>query len=230
SFNDWDPNNLPLKKTVTGWEVPLYLAEGTHAYKFVVDGKWIADPTNNETIPDGQGNVNSVIRLGKPHLFRLNGYENAREVMLVGSFNDWREFELPMKKTANGWETTYTLGDGNYEYKFKVDGKWMSDPANPTSSPSSGNSYLIIHPNYTFRLKGFKDAKEVYLAGDFNHWDPKAYAMKREGDEWVFPVHLSTGKHLYKFVVDGEWIIDPHNKLWEQNEHHTGNSVIWMEK
>ena len=54
--------------------------------------------------------------------------------------------------------------------------------------------------------------------------------MKKEGDEWVFPVHLSVGKHLYKFIVDGEWIKDPLNKLWEQNEHRTDNSIVWIDK
>jgi Glycogen recognition site of AMP-activated protein kinase len=54
--------------------------------------------------------------------------------------------------------------------------------------------------------------------------------MKRVGDEWIFNVHLYPGKHLYKFIVDGKWILDPGNKLWEQNEDNTGNSVVWMEK
>ena len=230
SFNNWKPDQLLMKKTSFGWQLPLYLAEGTHTYKFVADGSWYADEKNPEKLPDGQGDFNSVLRIGKPYLFKLNGFANARQVILTGSFNGWREDELLMHKTVNGWELPYTLGPGNYEYKFKVDGRWMSDPANKMTSAESGNSFLIIHPNYTFRLKGFKDAKQVFLAGDFNNWDPKAYAMKREGDGWVFTVHLSPGKHLYKFIVDDKWIIDPANKLWEQNEYGTGNSVIWMEQ
>jgi 1,4-alpha-glucan branching enzyme len=111
-----------------------------------------------------------------------------------------------------------------------VDGKWVSDPANVMTSPGSGNSFLIINPNYTFLLKGFTNAKDVFLAGDFNDWDPKAYRMKKEGNQWIFPVHLSVGKHLYKFVVDGQWITDPGNKLWEQNEYSTGNSILWIEQ
>jgi 1,4-alpha-glucan branching enzyme len=230
SFNGWKPDGLPMQKTATGWELPLYLAEGTHTYKFVADGTWVADPGNAETVPDGTGGVNSVTRRGKPYVFHLNGHKDAKEVILVGSFNQWRDFEWRMKKTATGWELPYTLGPGNYEYKFKVDGKMIADPANPLTSPSSGSSYLVLHPNYTFRLQGFSNAREVFLAGNFNQWDPRSYPMKREGDVWVFPVHLSVGKHLYKFIVDGKWIIDPGNKLWEQNEHGTGNSILWIEK
>lgn len=228
SFNNWEGGKLTMRKTATGWELPLYLSKGTHTYKYVVDGKWLTDVNNSEKLPDGRGSYNSVLRLGNPHFFKLPGHEHGRLVYLVGSFNNWREDELLMTKTVGGWELPYTLGPGNYEYKFKVDGKWISDPANPLTSAHSGNSYLIIEPNYTFRLKGFQDAKQVFLAGDFNHWDPKAYAMKKQDGEWVFPVQLSAGKHLYKFVVDEKWIIDPDNKLWEQNEHGTGNSIVWI--
>jgi hypothetical protein len=228
SFNNWKPNALLMNRTSTGWTVPVYLAEGTHTYKFVVDGKWIKDENNNEKLPDGHGDFNSVIRFGKDHLFKLDGFENAKKVIVSGSFNSWKEYELYMNKTSVGWELPYTLGAGNYEYKFIVDGKWITDPANPMSSVSSGNSYLIIEPNYTFRLKGFSNAKKVFLTGDFNNWDTKAYAMQKESDEWVFPVHLSVGKHLYKFIVDDKWINDPGNPLWEQNEYGNGNSVLWI--
>jgi hypothetical protein len=228
NFNDWKPNALPMIKTASGWILPLYLAEGTHTYKFIVDGKWIRDENNNEKLPDGNGNFNSVIRLGKPYLFKLDGFENAKQMIVSGSFNNWREDELYMARTSSGWELPYTLGAGNYEYKFIVDGKWITDPSNALSSPSSGNSYLIVDPNYTFRLKGFKNAKTVFLAGDFNKWDPKAYAMKKEGSDWIFPVHLSVGKHLYKFIVDDKWMNDPANPLWEQNEYGNGNSVLWI--
>ncbi|WP_276502091.1 hypothetical protein [Terrimonas pollutisoli] len=226
SFNNWEPRELLLNETVSGWQLPLYLADGTHTYRYIVDGKWMSDPQNKETLPNEFNDVNSVIRIGKSYLFFLEGYTDARQVVLSGSFNKWRNDELYMKKTAKGWELPYTLGPGNYLYRFIVDNKWVSQPG---LADKNGNSYFIIEPNYTFRLKGFPHAKNVYLAGEFNDWSPNTFLMKREGDEWVFTAHLSTGKHLYKFVIDGKWILDPANKLWEQNEHNTGNSVIWFE-
>ncbi len=226
SFNNWEPRELLMNETPTGWELPLYLADGTHTYRFVVDGKWIPDPGNSETFPNEFRDVNSVIRIGKPYLFFLEGYTDAKKVVLSGSFNNWRKDELYMKKTAKGWELPYTLGPGNYQYRFIVDDKWVSQPA---TIDRTGNDYFIIQPNYTFRLKGFGNAGKVFLAGDFNNWSPNTFLMEREGNEWVFAVHLSPGKHLYKFVVDGKWVLDPQNKLWEQNEHNTSNSVLWIQ-
>lgn len=233
SFNSWAPKDLLMMQTSTGWELPLYLADGTHTYRFVVDGDWYTDPGNKEKLPNEFNDYNSVIRIGKSHLFNLPGYADAKQVVLSGSFNNWRRDELFMKKTSNGWELPYTLGAGNYDYKFLVDGKWVLDPNNKLTSKGvtgSFNSYLIIEPNYTFRLYGYANAKTVFLAGDFNNWTPGSLVMKKEGDVWTFSVHLSVGKHQYKFIVDDKWIIDPNNKQWEQNEFGTGNSVIWVDK
>jgi hypothetical protein len=228
SFNNWEESELRMVKTATGWQLPLYLAEGTHTYRFVADGKWLADPDNADKFLNEFNDYNSVLRIGKPYLFSLQGFTTATKVVLQGSFNAWKNYELIMNKTATGWELPYTLAAGNYEYRFEVDGKTMSDPLHPNTTGNPENSILIIEPNYTFRLKGFENASTIYLAGDFNNWSPNGFAMKREGAEWVLAMHLTPGKHLYKLVVDGKWITDPDNALWEQNEFDTGNSVLWF--
>ena len=233
SFNNWHEKELRMVKIQGGWQLPLYLAEGTHTYKFIVDGQWHSEEKKLSQLPDGNGGYNSVIEIGKPHLFKLAGYNNAQYVVLSGNFNDWRTDELFMNKTNEGWELPYVIGPGNYEYKFIVDGNWITDPANPLkvdNEVGTKNSYLIIDPNYTFRLKGNSKATSVFLAGDFNNWSPQTLAMQRQGDEWLCRVHLFAGKHLYKFIVDGKWIIDPGNKLWEENQYGTGNSIVWIEQ
>ena len=227
SFNNWRNKELLMNESGNGWELALYLADGTHTYRYFADGNWYVDPGNPERLPNEMNDFNSVIRIGKPYLFFIEGYPDAQEVVLSGSFNNWRKDELYMKKATKGWELDYTLGAGNYQYHFIVDNKLVT-PTNAVGN--SGNACFIIGPNYIFRLKGYSNAKAIFLSGDFNKWSADGFAMKREGDEWILKVHLYPGKHLYKFVVDGKWILDPANKLWEQNEHNTGNSVLWMEK
>jgi hypothetical protein len=217
SFNNWDHNGVMMTKTPTGWERPLYLADGTHTYRFVVDGQWFADPANPNQTPNEFGETNSVISIGKSYLFYLKGFLNARRVVLMGSFNNWRDFELPMQKADSGWQIQHVLGHGNYEYTYLIDGKAIGR-----------NKTLIIAPNQNFRLKGFAKATRVCLAGDFNNWSPDGFPMKKEGDDWVIEQHLLPGKHVYKFVVDGNWITDPGNKLREPNEFNQENSVIWI--
>ncbi len=228
SFNEWNKNQFLMTKASDGWYLQMYLTDGTHTYKYVVDGNWYNEENKKDKLPDGTGGYNSVIRIGKTHLFKLNGYTNAKQVVLSGNFNSWKSDELYMTKTSAGWELPYSIGAGNYEYRFIVDGKWISDPANPVKV-NGANSFFAPQSNHTFRLKGAGNAKTVYVSGTFNDWSPERYPMRKEGNDWVFRLYLPPGKHLYKFVVDGNWITDPGNKLWEQNEHQSGNSVLWIE-
>lgn len=232
SFNNWDATELPMAKTPSGWALALYLADGTHTYRFIADGQWQEDPENNDRFPNEFHEYNSVVRLGKATLFTLDGFTNAAKATLVGSFNNWRDDEVLMNKTSGGWQCNYSLGAGNFQYAFKVNDEWVTADSTQRLSTNASKAHyisLVIEPNYTFKLKGFDAAKKVFIAGDFNNWSPDTYPMMKAGDEWHIDLHLDKGKHLYKFVVDYKWILDPGNKLWEQNEHETGNSVLWIE-
>jgi uncharacterized coiled-coil DUF342 family protein len=88
------------------------------------------------------------------------------------------------------------------------------------------NQNIYQSPNYYFRLKGYNEAEKVYLVGDFENWNQTHYLMHWDEGEWLFPIHLEPGKYLYKFIVDGEWILDPANYFIEENEYGTGNSVV----
>ncbi len=56
---------------------------------------------------------------------------DAKEVILMGNFNDWNPKKHPMQKDENGvWNKSVILPPGNYEYKFLVDGHWKEDPQN----------------------------------------------------------------------------------------------------
>lgn len=62
SFNGWSQTATPMKKSSsTLWKRTITLPEGTHQYKFVVDGKWTNDPKNPSTVPDGVGGKNNTI-------------------------------------------------------------------------------------------------------------------------------------------------------------------------
>lgn len=84
--------------------------------------------------------------------------------------------------------------------------------------------------NTTFRLKGYADAAIVALAGSFNNWNQSEYILGREGDEWVCRIDLEPGKHAYKFIVDGNWLLDPANPNTEDDDYGVKNSVILVEK
>ena len=69
-------------------------------------------------------------QLRKKVTFILNA-DNAKEVHLVGEFNDWKSGSHPMQNDGNGrWKTTISLPEGQFQYKFLVDNNWVEDPEN----------------------------------------------------------------------------------------------------
>jgi hypothetical protein len=232
NFLKWNTGGIKMVRYGNQWSLPVWFRDGTYAYKFIVDGVWQTDPSNPDIREDADGNSNSFLSIGEKHFFRLEGNLNAKKVVLSGSFNNWSGNELLMKKTDAGWEIDYAIPAGNYEYKFLIDGIWTRDMANPLASgkDKEANSIIIIHPNYTFTLEKYKDATDVVVAGSFNGWNKVAYRMIKKDDKWIFPVYLAPGKYTYKYIVNGTWIIDPANELYEANEYGTDNSVLWIEQ
>lgn len=63
---------------------------------------------------------------------------DAREVVLVGDFNNWDLHKHAMTNDSHGtWKKTVILAPGRYEYKFWVDGDWTIDPQNSQKCPNS---------------------------------------------------------------------------------------------
>jgi len=69
-------------------------------------------------------------------------------------------------------------------------------------------------------------ARQVSLAGDFNHWDPKAAPMHNGSDGvWHLSVALKPGRHEYRFIADGVWQDDPAAKERTANAMGSENCV-----
>jgi len=57
----------------------------------------------------------------------------AKQVLLAGDFNQWKS--QAMRKQKNGaFVATVAMKRGCYEYKYIVDGQWMSDGENPDAA------------------------------------------------------------------------------------------------
>ena len=77
------------------------------------------------------------------------------------------------------------------------------------------------------------DATEVYLAGDFNDWNPEQYSMRKfKTGMCTKKLKLAPGRYEYKFIVDGEWWTDPANNnrqvtdMGENSVLEVGEDVI----
>ena len=79
----------------------------------------------------------------------------------------------------------------------------------------------------TFTVHADK-GKAVYLAGEFNDWNPSAKKMAYKARSGIYTasLKLAAGTYQYKFVIDGVWCADPENANSIPNDQGTFNSVI----
>ena len=57
-----------------------------------------------------------------------------------------------------------------------------------------------------------ENAQSVFLVGSMNNWNTTATPMdKDENGIWKIVMNLGSGKHTYKFFVDGSWHYDQEN-------------------
>jgi len=75
------------------------------------------------------------------------------------------------------------------------------------------------------------DAKEVYLAGEFNNWKlDENSRMEQTNGFWTKRLSLNNGKYRYRFVIDGNWLEDPVNPLTQLNTYGTLDSLLEVGK
>jgi hypothetical protein len=254
-YQDWaeQVNVYFAQNTISDFKGNVYsytceLPAGTYAYKFVVNGYWYADPKNSSTVDDGFGGVNSSFTVtagggsttpdkpvtpgttvtspvveGNKVTFNYAS-TTATRVEVFGNFNDWSSsFELV--KDGDVFSYTMELPDGEYEYKFQIDGtEWILDPANSNHRNNnnvlvvgSGNSYtptlkesVVINGNKVTIYYENPNVDKVEFMSSANNWE--AMEMTKDGSIFSITLELEKGDYQYKFLLNGtEWINDPLN-------------------
>jgi 1,4-alpha-glucan branching enzyme len=71
------------------------------------------------------------------------------------------------------------------------------------------------------------EAREVFVAGTFNEWQPKATPMvKGENGDWAIELRVPPGRYEYRLIVDGVWTDDPNAKEFVPNPHGGRNALL----
>lgn len=245
SMNNWSEAIQMQKNSYGLFEVTIDVTAGTtYQYKYKVTddmsdwstGSFGQDGTDaNSTLKvPGEATAYAPINNGDGTVTFTYKNLSASKVYLAGDFGgkyQWQAAGIAMaqdpedglwKVTINPSEIDASRTDKtDIQYKFVVDGSWITDPAN--DKYESGNSVFTYYkyedamaPNLnadgtvTFSYKD-DAATSVAFAGDVNGWSAtKTPFTKNAYGVWTATVDtLGAESITYKFVVDGNWIIDP---------------------
>ncbi len=73
------------------------------------------------------------------------------------------------------------------------------------------------------------EAKNVYLAGEFNQWDTRSLPMKKDKEgKWNTTLKLASGRYEYKIFADRTWVENIPDVEAASNHFGTRNLVIWV--
>jgi len=67
--------------------------------------------------------------------FSIKPAASAQKVSLAGDFSSWKPLEMRKQKDGQ-FVAEVPARPGTYEYKFVVDGQWISDPDNNQRKPN----------------------------------------------------------------------------------------------
>ena len=104
-FNNWNPNASILAKHDDVWTGVFKINPGSYQYKIVADGQELTDPNNLDSISNGMGGFNSILKVEGPD-------KSQKPVLTTQSYNQEQvvlHSSLAIKEAIVLWQN-YRLG------------------------------------------------------------------------------------------------------------------------
>lgn len=123
--------------------------QGDYSYMLEIDGSRTADVNCKEAVfsinklPEDDPSVESPVVNGNMVTFHYFG-PTAKTVNLAGEMNGWSATETPFtyNDETGFWSIEKELEPGKCEYKFVVDGNWITDPRNDVLGNGNNACYV----------------------------------------------------------------------------------------
>lgn len=176
----------------------------------------------------------------------------AKEVILAGSMNGWKntaENAMEKNEETGLFTKTLELSYGSYQYKYVVDGAWITDPKNDNQvDGNSAFTFGTIEPQvnsetgdvtFTYYAKDYADKVEkvdsvnlmglegvtyVDEAGEKKacDWSTGLVMNKTEDGNYTITIKsIPAGQYEYKFKANNStWLAD------KRNPDGTDNSIL----
>jgi choloylglycine hydrolase len=112
--------------------------------------------------------------------------------------------------------------DGNevYEWLYAYEKNYAkaAEYYHKNDALAEAKTTTIVH------LKNNSSYQNVFVAGSFTDWNQ--LPMYFVNNEWVRRIKIKKGRYEYKFIIDGNWILDPENSLIQKTKEGISNSLL----
>jgi len=172
--------------------------------------------------PDGDGTWTIVVPL-PPGRYQY-------KFVIDGGVRWEQDPNNPDKGTEGGIENSMIVVPPSVRYDYEViTGTVIGESKAFGAGDREAAAPVVTGAGVEF-VADFPNAGSVYLAGEFNGWDPTVIPLTKDDDGlWRGTVELEPGTYQYKFVVDGTWIEDPGNPETTDDGHGGVNSILVVE-
>jgi len=110
-----------------------------------------------------------------------------------------------------------TLGLGDFENE--------NSPLTNEAYINSGLDMIKVEFIYQPLIGG---KHEVFLTGDFNNWSESSIKMDDSDGIYTKTMYLKKGKYSYKYIVDGQWVVDENADDFIDDGDGGKNSVVYV--
>ena len=232
---DWIQDRLPPPSEVEGGIMFRYHAPSARQVTLAgnfnnwggTQGGGRYDPSIDPmSDPDGDGTWNIVVPL-PPGRYQY-------KYVIDGGVRWEQDPNNPDKAVEGGIENSMVVVPSSVSYDYEVItgtviGESVAFGATERDDEPTASAPVITGEGVEFEVD-FPDAGGVFLAGEFNGWDPVVDPLvKGEDGLWHGTIDIEPGQYQYKFVVDGTWIEDPGNPETVDDGHGGVNSVLVVE-
>lgn len=138
------------------------------------------------------------------------GEKTVSSPVRITAENNENTNELKASQNSLHLEPSKTEGETALDHQpedARADARKPAAEGSSNDVPQEKNSNEVNKTEPVRFAWDFTEAQTVSLCGSFKEWKENVEMANKDGKFEVF-MHLPPGKHLYKFIVDGEWCYD----------------------
>ena len=153
-------------------------------------------------------------------------FHRLKNKIFFGFYNNDKNKNDYLKINNNMEEIEVINDDINNKFHNQIINKFSNIENNSYIKNNYTNNVQKKSKDFYIKLKN-KRPKSVLISGSFDGWNKKHPLIYDETkDIWIITINLNKGKYYYKYIIDGNWEINPNEKSEKGEDGIINNYII----